>query len=84
MLVSQYKKYIWIKFVICHIVFDGYGHGQSIKDHEHQYRMTKKSVDIQVSGNLPAFANQTAFLANKNNILSDVIKKITGIKNNLF
>ena len=29
--------------------------------------MTKKSVDIQVSGNLPAFANQTAFLANKNN-----------------
>ena len=29
--------------------------------------MTKKSVDIQVSGNLPAFANQTTFLANKNN-----------------
>ena len=65
--VSQYQTYIRIKFGNCHIDFDGYGNVASIKDHEHQHRMTENSVDIKVSGNLPAFANQTAFLANKNN-----------------
>ena len=29
--------------------------------------MAKKSVDIQVSGNLPAFCNQSAFLSNEKN-----------------
>ena len=56
-----------MKFGSCHIMFDGYANGASIKDHEHQRRMGKTSADIQVSGDLPAFCNQGAFLSNSNN-----------------
>ena len=65
--ICQYKKYIDVKFGQCHIAFDGYCNGANIKDHEHQHRMTKKSLDVQVRGDLPAFCNQTAFLSNKKN-----------------
>ena len=66
-IVSQYQIHINMKLGHCHIVFDGYTNGESIKDHEHQHRMGKTSADIEVSGNLPAFCNQGPFLSNSNN-----------------
>ena len=65
--VCQYQKYINLKFGRCNIVFDGYGNGASIKDHEHIHRMTRKSVDISVRCDIPAFCNQSAFLSNEKN-----------------
>ena len=65
--ISQYQMHINMKFGPCHIVFDGYTNGASIKDHEHQCRMGKTSAHIKVSGNLPAFSNQGLFLSNSKN-----------------
>ena len=59
--------HINMKFGRCHIVFDGYANGASIKDHEHQRRTGKTSADIEVSGDLSAFCNQGPFLSNSNN-----------------
>ena len=66
-IISQYQMHINVKFGRCHIVFDGYTNGASIKDHEHQRRMGKTSAHIEVSGDLPAFCNQGPFLSNSNN-----------------
>ena len=66
-IISQYQMHINTKFGRCHIVFDGYANGASIKDHEHQLRMGKSSADIEVSGVLPAFCNPGPFLSNSNN-----------------
>ena len=59
--------HINMKFGRCRIVFDGYTNGASIKDHEHQRRMGKTSVHIEVSGDLSAFCNQGLFLSNSKN-----------------
>ena len=56
-IISQYQMHINMKFGRCHIVFDEYTNGTSIKDHEHQRRMGKTSADIEVSGDLPVFCN---------------------------
>ena len=34
-IICQYQRYINVKFGRCHVIFDGYGNGASIKDHEH-------------------------------------------------
>ena len=52
---------------LCHIVFDGYANGASIKDHEHQRRIGKTSADIEVSCDLLAFCNQGPFPSTSNN-----------------
>ena len=63
-IICQYQMHIKMKFGRCHIVFDGYANGTSNKDHEHRRRIVIASADIQVSGDLPAFCNQDAFVSN--------------------
>ena len=49
------------------IVFDGYEQGPSIKDHEHQLRVSRTCADIQLSECMEAHNNQQIFLSNKTN-----------------
>ena len=38
---EQYVKYVKKKYTTCTIVFNGYSHGLSMKDHEHIQRSAK-------------------------------------------
>ena len=52
------------------VVFDGYGNGPSIKDHEHFRRHTKTkthSPDVVFRSDMAVAKNQAAFLSNENN-----------------
>lgn len=51
----------------CVIVFDGYGYGPSIKDHEHKQRIGKTCADIQLVESIKAHEDQQAFLSNEKN-----------------
>ena len=46
------------------IVFDGYGYGPSIKDHEHQRRIKKTCADIHLNESMMAHSNQQVFFSN--------------------
>ena len=89
-IISQYQMHINMKFCCCHIVFDGYTNGVSIKDHEHQRRMGKTSAHIEVSGDLPAFCNQGPFLSNNNNkmqfiqLLGELLKELVIMSNTVM
>ena len=60
-------SYVRSNYGNCCIVFDGYGQGPSIKDHEHQRRVGKACADIQVSESMEAHVNQQTFLSNERN-----------------
>ena len=60
-------SYVCTKYGESCIVFDDYGQGPSIKDHEHQLRIGKTCADIQLNENMEAHNNQQAFLLNKKN-----------------
>ena len=45
---EQYVKYVRNKFGQCHVVFDGYDAGPSIKDHEHQRRSLDNSKSAEI------------------------------------
>jgi hypothetical protein len=49
------------------VVFDGYGSGGTIKDHEHQRRASSAGPDVIVESTKTAYSNPSAFLANENN-----------------
>ena len=51
------------------VVFDGYGSGPSLKDHEHERRSVKAGPSVQVSESKPICSSQHAFLANTENKL---------------
>ena len=49
------------------VIFDGYGNGPSIKDHEHIRKTKTCSPDVDVKKYNPGYKNQTAFLMTANN-----------------
>jgi len=51
----------------CIIVFDDYGNGPSIKDHEHERRASKSCPDVVIAEQMTAYKNQTVFLTNTQN-----------------
>ena len=53
----QYVRYVQAKYGYACIIFDGYNQGPSIKDHEHQRRVTKMCADIQLSESMDARVN---------------------------
>ena len=61
----QYVRYVQAKYGYACIIFDGYNQGPSIKDHEHQRRVTKMCADIQLSESMDARVNQQTFLSNE-------------------
>jgi ribose 5-phosphate isomerase RpiB len=63
----QYVNYVRTRYRDCCIVFDGYGQGPTIKDHEHQRRIGKTCADIQLSENIKAHIDQQTFLSNEKN-----------------
>jgi len=66
-IIKQYLSYVQKHYgFACTIVFDGYGNGPSVKDHEHVEIATKSSPDIDVNEHNPAYKSQTAFLMNEN------------------
>ena len=67
-IVSQYIDYIRKHYgQNCVIVFDGYGNGPSVKDHEHTRRAKSAAPDIVIDEWKVAHKNQTNFLQNENN-----------------
>jgi hypothetical protein len=48
----QYVNYVVTRYRDCCIVFDGYGRGPTIEDHEHQRRIGKTCADILHSENI--------------------------------
>ena len=63
----QYVNYVRARYGNCCIVFDGYGQGPSIKDHEHQRRAGKTCADIQLTESTKAHSDQQTFLSNEKN-----------------
>ena len=63
----------YVSFVAKHfgssalVVFDGYESGPTTKDHEHGRRAELSSPDVLLSGEKPAYRNQSAFLCNGRN-----------------
>ena len=66
-IVKQYVSFVRAKYGTCHIIFDGYQDGPSIKDHEHQRRVKKACADIQLSAFMKAHVDQETFLSNEGN-----------------
>jgi len=64
--VSYLKKFYGDPSVVI-VVFDGYGNGPNIKDHEHLRRSSKCAPDVVFDQNRAVFKDQTAFLANEVN-----------------
>jgi len=68
---QQYATYIGNKYgQHPTVVFDGYGHGPTTKDHEHQRRSTKvvsRCPDVSFDTQTPVVFEQHAFLANDRN-----------------
>ena len=67
-IVEQYVYYIRARYggSSC-IVFDGYGYGPSIKDHEHRRRIKKTYADIHLNESIMAHNNQQVFFSNNKN-----------------
>ena len=67
-IINQYVDYVTRHYgVNVVIVFDGYGNGPSIKDHEHDKRSLKASPDVVFDEGKPCIFQQSAFLANEMN-----------------
>jgi len=64
---NAYLNYIHRHYSQCVVVFDGYGSGQSIKDHEHDQRNTLSAPSVSIEEHMPAYRSQSAFLLNANN-----------------
>ena len=66
--IQQYQSYVR-KYGTCTTVFDGYGHGPSTKDHEHQRRSktSKQCPDVTVNENVAAYDRTSIFLSNESN-----------------
>jgi len=61
-IVNHYLKYVERHFgKQTTIVFDGYGSGPSVKDHEHIRRVTQASPDIDVSEHIPVYKKPKRF-----------------------
>jgi hypothetical protein len=66
--IGQYERYILQHFGLnVTVIFDGYDSGPNTKDYEHMRRAAKCAPDIVFDINMPAYSNQSAFLANENN-----------------
>ena len=63
----QYVRHVQAKYGLACVIFDGYEQGPSLKDHEHQRRVTKTCADIQLSESMEARVEQQIFLANEHN-----------------
>ena len=67
-IIAQYVEYVRTRYGnCCVVVFDGYGYGPSIKDHEHKQRVGKTCADIQLVESIKAHEDQQAFLSNEKN-----------------
>jgi len=67
-ILQQYLNYVNKHFGYrVNIVFDAYGNGPSIKDHEHDRRSLKAAPDIFCDVNNHCISNQSSFLANESN-----------------
>jgi hypothetical protein len=65
---NQYVDYLYRQFKrVVFIVFDGYGNGPNVKDHEHRRRGKRQSPDVVFDKSGPVHKNQDEFLANENN-----------------
>ena len=64
---KKYVSYVHHNYGHSCIVFDGYNHGPSIKDHEHQRRLKKTCADIQLGEFMEAHHSQQIFLSNESN-----------------
>ena len=64
---KQYASYVCVKYGTCHIIFDSYQDGPSIKDHGHQRRVNKACADIQLHASMKAHVDQETFLSNDGN-----------------
>ena len=65
--VAVYIQYVVIRYGGCSVIFDGYGNEPSIKDHEHVRKAKLFSPDLAIEESMPAYRNQAAFFANKQN-----------------
>ena len=59
-IVQKYISYLRSRYGICYVVFDGYLHGPSTKDHEHRRRMSKAVVSPDVCVNLDSEFSSTS------------------------
>ena len=66
-IVEEYRKIIAERYACCTVLFDSYGKGPSIKDHEHTGRRTKFIAEIDVNSSIIFQLNQQEFLANELN-----------------
>ena len=65
---EQYVKYVQKKYTTCIIVFDGYSHVSSTKDHEHVRRSAKQSnTEVHFTESTKCRIKQNVFLANDAN-----------------
>ena len=60
---EEYRK--MLKVWHCTVIFDGYGNGLSIKDHEHTRRKRKFLAEVDVNPSIVFQLNQQDFLANE-------------------
>ena len=66
--IDLYVKYVKKKYTTCTIVFDGYSHGLSTKDHEHIRRSAKQSnKEVHFTESTKCSIKQDVFLANSTN-----------------
>ena len=64
-IVNQYLHFISRHYgTSCSVIFDGYGNGPSIKNHEHVQKEKNTSPDIDVIEGNPVYKNQAASLMN--------------------
>jgi hypothetical protein len=66
-LADQYSKYLFEKYGLCCIVFDGYDNGPCIRDHEHKRRSGKRSANVTVTTNSKVSVSLELFLKNGRN-----------------
>ena len=64
---EEYRKLLYERYGSCTVVFDGYGNGPSVKDHEHIRRKKKCLAEIDVKASIIFQHNQQEFLANEQN-----------------
>ena len=86
--VDQYVDYVKYHFgQQATIVFDGYGSGPTIKDHEHDRQSMTSAPNIAVDANKPAFGNKATFLANEGNkksFLVLLINRLRAVGHNIY
>ena len=65
---ERYVRYVANKYKTCTIVFDGYDHGLSTKDHEHTRRSAKQSnTEVDFTDSTKCRIKQDVFLSNSTN-----------------